>query len=67
MGWYHVTVRGNGQWAIFREGRDREYFLELLAAWVEQFGVRLHAYVLMDYHYHLLLQTPLAHLSSAVQ
>ena len=66
-GWYHVTARGNERRAIFRDDRDRQHFLELLAEWVRLFGVRLHAYVLMDNHYHLLVQTPLANLSAAMQ
>ena len=32
--WYHLTARGNEQRFIFRDGRDREHFLELLAQWV---------------------------------
>jgi hypothetical protein len=31
--------------------------LELLAEMPERFGVRLHAYVLMDNHFHLLIET----------
>jgi hypothetical protein len=33
----------------------------------ERFGVRFHAYVLMDNHYHLLIETPEANLSAAMQ
>jgi len=55
-GWYHITTRGNERRAIFRSDRDREHFLEVLAEMTRRFGVRLHAYVLMDNHYHLLLQ-----------
>jgi hypothetical protein len=32
----------------------------------QSFGLRLHAYVLMDNHYHLLLETPRSNLSSAM-
>jgi hypothetical protein len=39
----------------------------LLAQWTERFAVRLHAYVLMDNHYHLLVETPHANLSAAMQ
>ena len=66
-GWYHVTARGNERKAIFRSERDRKHFCELLAEWVERFGVRLHAYVLMGNHYHLLVQTPQPNLSQALQ
>ena len=56
--WYHLTARGNEQRSIYRDGRDRGHFLELLPAWLERFRARLHAYVLMDNHYHLLVRTP---------
>ena len=66
-GRYHVTSRGNERRPIFRDERDRCHFLELLEQWPPRFGVRLHAYVLMDNHYHLVLETPEANLSRAAQ
>ena len=66
-GWYHVTSRGNERQRIYRDDRDREHFLELLAEMVSRFRVRLHGYVLMDNHYHLLLELTEANLSRAVQ
>ena len=66
-GWYHVTARGNERRAVFADDTDRRHFLELLGEWVARFGLRLHAYVLMDNHYHLLVQTPQANLSQAMQ
>jgi len=65
-GRYHVTARGNEQRDIFRHDRDRFHFLELLAEWPARFGVRLHAYVLMDNHYHLVVETPEPNLSRAL-
>jgi putative transposase len=66
-GWYHVTARGNERRAIYRDDRDRNHFCELLAEMVFRFRVRLHAYVLMENHYHLLLELTEANLSRAVQ
>jgi REP element-mobilizing transposase RayT len=66
-GRYHVTARGNEQKAIYRGERDRLHFLELLAELPERFGVRIHAYTLMDNHFHLLMETPEANLSRAMQ
>ena len=43
------------------------HFVELFPLWCERFRVRLHAYVLMENHYHLLAQTPEANLSPAMQ
>ena len=56
-----------GRREIFTDGRDREHFLELLAGMVERYGVILHAYVLMDNHYHLLIETPSGNASRALQ
>ncbi len=66
-GCYHVASRGNERHNIFRDDRDRAHFLELLETCAEQYGVRFHAYVLMDNHYHLLLTTPEPNLSKAMQ
>src|SRR5580704_3834873 len=66
-GWYHVTARGNERKAVFRGDRDRAHFLELLAKMTERFGLRLRAYVLMDNHYHLIVELTRAHLSRGLQ
>jgi len=57
-GRYHVTARGNERKAIYRDDSDRAHFLELLGEATERFGIRVHAYVLMHNHYHLLVETP---------
>jgi REP element-mobilizing transposase RayT len=64
---YHVFSRGQRREAIFVEDRDRERFMELLAEMVEKHGIRLHAYVLMGNHYHLLMDTPRGNLSRAMK
>lgn len=66
-GWFHVTARGNEHRAIYRDHRDRRHFCELLAEMVARFDLALHAFVLMDNHYHLLLELREANLSRAVQ
>ena len=66
-GRYHATARGNERKAIFRGDTDRFHFLELLGELGERFGARVHAYVLMDNHFHLLPETPEANLSRAMQ
>src|SRR5437762_777408 len=65
--WYHVTARGNERKPIYRDERDRTHFIELFARCGELFRLRLHAYVLMPNHYHLLLETQEANLSRAMQ
>ena len=49
------------------DDRDRGHFLDLIAEMVPRFRVGLHCYVLMDNHYHLLLELTEANLSRAVQ
>ena len=51
-GRYHVTARGNERKVIYRDDRDRLHFLDLLGEMVEGYGVQVHAYVLMDNHFH---------------
>jgi REP element-mobilizing transposase RayT len=60
---WHVTCRGNERRSIFRDDGDRKVFLGLLAEAISLFSWRLHAYVLMGNHYHLLLETPEPNLS----
>ena len=66
-GRYHVTARGNERKAIFRADPDRYHFLSLMEELGERFGARVHAYVLMDNHFHVLLETPEANLSRTMQ
>ena len=66
-GRYHVTARGNEQKPIYRTDQDREHFLSLLAQLRERFAVNVHAYVLMDNHFHVMIETPQANLSQSMQ
>lgn len=64
---YHVTARGNERKAIVQDDDDRVRFIQTVAAMVEQYQVLCHAWVLMDNHYHLLIETPQANLSRAIR
>ena len=64
---YHITARGNAQWAIFLDDKDREGFLEVLQIVSDRFNCIVHAYCLMDNHYHLLIETPEGNLSRAMR
>jgi putative transposase len=55
---YHVMARGSHGQAIFADDQDRKRFLETLAEACQRAGWRVHAYVLMGNHYHLLIETP---------
>ena len=64
---YHITSRGNLRDDVFFEDKDRKRFLEILSRTKERYGYLLHAYVLMDNHYHLLIETPKANISQIMQ
>lgn len=66
-GWYHVTARGNRREPLFQDDTDRRRFLGMTAQLPERFGLEVHAFVLMDNHYHLVVRTPEANLSHAIQ
>ncbi len=61
---YHITARGNERKNIFLSRRDYEKFLSYLTDAVHKFGMVLHAFVLMKNHYHLMVESPRANLSS---
>ena len=55
-----------GKVAIARRLR-RRHWRELLPEFVHRFRLKLHAYVMMSNHYHLLVEAPEANLSLAMQ
>lgn len=55
---WHITARGNERKAIYRDDEDRVEWLDLLGRVVVDWGWKLHAYVLMPNHFHLLVETP---------
>jgi putative transposase len=65
--YYHVLSRGNEKKEIFLDKGDYLKFLALLGKLAARFHLEIHAYVLMANHYHLLLRTKEANLSSAIQ
>ena len=56
---YHVMARGNQGRDIYADEADRKVWLQTLAeACARTGGWRIHAWVMMGNHYHLLLETP---------
>src|SRR4051795_2123209 len=64
---YHVTSRGNARQAIFLDDDDRRSFLLVLDRVVSRFRIVVHAFCLMDNHFHLLIETPEANLSKTIR
>ena len=65
--WYHVTCRGNERRAIFSDDRDRSQFLEILFTTRDIYRIEVHAYVLMENHFHLVVMTPEGNLHGFMQ
>lgn len=63
---YHVTTRGAGPCAIFRDDLDRESFLGLFFDVTARHRWACLAYCLMTTHYHALLETPDADLAAGM-
>jgi len=51
---HHVIQRGNNQQPIFHTAADYPYWLDLLLEQSQRYAVKIHAYVLMGNHFHLL-------------
>ena len=51
---HHVVQRGNNRQPIFTDSEDYETMLALQGEHARRYAVALHAYVLMDNHFHLL-------------
>jgi putative transposase len=51
----HVIQRGNNHGLIFRAPSDYDVFRITLRRAVDRYGLRVHAYVLMDNHFHLMV------------
>lgn len=66
-GWYHVTSRGSGGGRLFLQDEDRRAFLGLVSQLRQRFGTEVHAFVLMEDHYHLLVRCRRADLSETMR
>ena len=66
-GIYHVTSRGNRGQVTFATDRDRVRFLGLLDTVCARAGWTVHAYCLMQNHYHLVLEVEDPTLSRGLQ
>ena len=55
---YHVMARGDGGKPVFEDDKDRYGWMDLMERACGSFGWRVHAWVLMGNHFHLLVETP---------
>jgi len=64
---HHIMNRGARNAAILESDAAKQTFLKVLAELPARFSVRVHAYVLMPNHYHLMVSSPLGNLSRAMR
>ncbi len=64
---YHVINRGDRREPIFQDDRDRTRFLETLGEACGKADWQVHAYCLMNNHFHLVLETPQGNLVAGMK
>jgi len=64
---YHVIVRGNQKQRVFKDAADFQKYLQTLAIYKNRTSSRIYAYVLMNNHVHLLIETQDVPLSKVMQ
>ena len=64
---YHVITRGNHRQKIFKEEGDFTRYLEIISDYKLQYKYRLYAFILMNNHVHLLIETREVPLSKILQ
>ena len=63
VGYYHIVNRSVDKRVVFKDDADFKRYLELLCDASKIYGVKVHAYVMMNNHYHLLIETTKENLS----
>jgi len=61
---YHIYQRGNNKEFIFENDNIKTFILKYLKEYNKKFDYELLAYVIMDNHYHLLIKTNKADIST---
>ena len=64
---YHITSRGDRQEVIYEDDADRLQWLDILSRVCERYNWRVHAYCLMDNHYHIVIETADGNLSKGMR
>jgi REP-associated tyrosine transposase len=64
---YHVMSRGDRREAIFYDDADRMEFVKTLGQACQKTGWQVHAYCLMNNHFHVVLETPQPNLAAGMK
>jgi len=54
---HHITARANEKKAILKQSVNKNLLLKCIKKGIEQFQFKLHAFIIMDNHFHLLFQS----------
>jgi putative transposase len=66
-GLYHVTTNATGWEHLFRDDKERRFFLGLLEDVVPRFLWRCRSYCVLGTHFHLMVETPEANLDRGMK
>ena len=67
LGYHHVYNRGVAKGKVFEDEKDKAKFIELMASAAREYKFNIHAFCLMDNHYHILVQNTRENLSSGMR
>jgi len=67
LGYHHVYNRGVAKSNVFVDDKDKAKFIELLASIAREYKFNIHAFCLMDNHYHILIQNSRENLSTGMR
>jgi putative transposase len=63
---HHIIIRGIERKAVFKDGADRDNFIERLGGIIKETETGCYGWVLMTNHIHLLLKTGLAPIATVM-
>ena len=66
-GYHHVYNRGVAKGKIFEDEQDKVKFIEFMASVAREYKFNIHAFCLMDNHYHILVQNLSENLSTGMR
>jgi REP element-mobilizing transposase RayT len=55
--YYHVYNRGNNKKIVFRNEKDKSFFIGNLISYSKKYKITLESYCIMRNHYHIILKT----------
>ncbi len=66
-GFHHILNRGVNRQVIFNSSKDKDRFLEIVCDVALHYDFKIHSYVLMNNHYHILLENKRENLSHGMR